>query len=72
VTSLMRSGGRVTSITLIFSGLASIPRCETRKPSSFSTETPNTHLSGFNFVRVERNLSKIMSRLSSKDERELI
>jgi hypothetical protein len=55
---LMRAGGRTTSIALIFSGLASIRQCKTRKPCSFLVETPNTHLSGFNIVHIECNLSK--------------
>jgi hypothetical protein len=55
-TSLMRVGGRIALTVLIFSGLASIPRCKTRKPSSLPTVTLNTHLSGFNFMHVERNL----------------
>jgi hypothetical protein len=63
----MQAGGHITLITLIFSRLASIPQCETRKPSSYLIETSNTHLSGFNFVHVERNLSKTMAGLSNKD-----
>jgi hypothetical protein len=71
-TSFMRAGSHISSIALIFSGLALIPRCETRKPSNFSAETPNTHLSGFNIMCIECNLSKTMVRLSSRDECDLI
>jgi hypothetical protein len=52
----MRASGHITSIALTFSRLASIPWCETKKPSSFLAKTPNTHLFGFNIVRVEHNL----------------
>jgi hypothetical protein len=45
-------------IVLIFSGLASIPQHETRKPRSLPVVTPNTHFSGFSLVRVRRNLSR--------------
>jgi hypothetical protein len=71
-TSLMRVGGRIASIVLIFIGLASIPRCETRKPSNLPTVTPNTHLSGFSLVWVAHNLSKIRARLSNRDACDLI
>jgi hypothetical protein len=43
-------------MVLIFSGLASIPRHETKKPRSLPAVTPNTHLSGFSLVRVRRSL----------------
>jgi hypothetical protein len=52
----MQVEGRIASIGLIFSGLASIPQYETRKPSNLPGMTPKTHLFGFNFVRIERNL----------------
>jgi hypothetical protein len=71
-TSLMRAGGRIPSIALIFSGLASIPRFKTKKPISFRAETPNTHLSGYNIMRIEHNLLKTMARLSNRDECDLI
>jgi hypothetical protein len=71
-TTLIRARVRITSIALIFSGLASILRCEIRKPSCFPTENSNTLLFGFNFVRVERNLSKTKARLSNRDVRNLI
>jgi hypothetical protein len=71
-TSLMRAGGRIASIVLIFSGLASILRYEIRKQSSLPAITPKTHLSGFSFVCVERNLSKTKVRLSNRDEHDLI
>jgi hypothetical protein len=57
-TPLMRVGGHIALIVLIFFGLTSILRCETRKPRSLPAVTPNTHLSGFSLVRVRRNLVK--------------
>jgi hypothetical protein len=41
-TTLMRAGGHNASIILIFSGLALIPGCETRKPSSLPVVTQHT------------------------------
>jgi hypothetical protein len=70
-TSLMRAGGCIASIILIFFGLASIPRYETRKPRSLPVVTPKRHLPRFNLVRVRRNLSKIRARLSNRDVRHL-
>jgi hypothetical protein len=70
--SLMQAGGCIASIIIIFSGLASIPRYETRKPSSLPTVTPNTHLSGFRFVHVECNLLKTKARFSNRDALYLI
>jgi hypothetical protein len=55
-TSLMQVEGRIASIVLIFSGLASIPQYETRKPSNLPGMTSKTHLFGFNFMRIECNL----------------
>jgi hypothetical protein len=68
----MQAGDHIPSIALIFSGLVSIPQCEIRKTSSFPAKTLNTHLSEFNIVHVERNLSKTMTRLSNRDECDLI
>jgi hypothetical protein len=56
----------MTSIVLIFSRLASIPRHETRKPRSLPAVTLNTHFFGFSLVQVRRNLSKTRARLSSR------
>jgi hypothetical protein len=70
-TSLMWARGRIASIVLIFSGLASILRYKTRKPRSLPAVTPNTHLSGFSLVRVRRNLSKTRVRLSNRDASDL-
>jgi hypothetical protein len=64
--SLTRVGGLIASITLIFSGFASMPRYETRNPSSFPAEMPKTHLSGFSFVRVAHSLSKTRVKSSSR------
>jgi hypothetical protein len=61
----------MTSIVLIFFGLASIPRHETRKPRSLPAVTLNMHLSGFSLVRVRRNLSKTRARLSNRDALDL-
>ena len=40
----------MSSIALILSGFASIPRLLTIKPKNFSMETPKGHLAGFNFM----------------------
>jgi hypothetical protein len=57
-TSLRRVGGLIASIAWTLSGLASIPRWETRKPRSFPADTPKTHFSGLSLVEVARSLSK--------------
>ena len=49
-TSLRRRGGYISSIAQILSGLASMPRCDTRKPKSFPEATPKTHLSGLSMM----------------------
>jgi hypothetical protein len=59
-------------IALIFSRLASIPYCKTRKTSSFPAQTPNTHLSWLNNVFIECILSKNRARMSNRDEYDLI
>jgi hypothetical protein len=41
-TSLMQAGCYIALIVLIFCGLASIPRCETKKPSSLPAMTTDT------------------------------
>jgi hypothetical protein len=71
-TSLIRAGGLIASIALIFSGFASMPRYETRNPSNFPPETPKTHLSGFIFVRVARSLSKTRVKSSTRVDRILV
>jgi hypothetical protein len=71
-TSLMRVRGHIASIVFIFSRLASVPWYETGKPCSLSAVTPKTHLSRFNFVHIERNLSKTKARLYNKDACDLI
>jgi hypothetical protein len=58
-------------MALIFSGLASIPRHETKKPRSLPAVTPNTHLFGFSLVWVRRSLSKTRGRLSNRDAHDL-
>jgi hypothetical protein len=70
-TSLMRAGGHMASIVLIFFRLASILQHETRKPRSLLAVTSNTHFSEFSLVRVSRNLSKTRARLFSKDALDL-
>src|SRR5438128_11567642 len=48
-TSFKVVGEFILSISLSFFGLASMPRYDTMKPSSFPEGTPKTHFSGFNF-----------------------
>jgi hypothetical protein len=62
--SLTQASGLITSIALIFFGLASMPRYQTRKPSNFPAETPKMHFSGFSLVRVARSLPKTRARSS--------
>jgi hypothetical protein len=64
--SLMRAGGHIASIVLIFSRLASSPWYETRKPRSLPVVTPNTYWSGFSLVRVRRNLSKTRKKKATR------
>src|SRR6266540_5150281 len=42
-------GEYILNMSLSFSGLASMPRYDTKKSSSFPEGTPKTHFSGFNF-----------------------
>ena len=49
-TSLSLVGDFMFSIALIFSGFASIPRPETKKPRCFPDGPPNVHLSGLSFI----------------------
>jgi hypothetical protein len=55
------------ALIVLFSGLASIPWHETRKPRSLPVVSLNTHFSGFSLVQVMHNLSKTRARLSSRD-----
>ena len=52
----------MSMIAFIFSGLASIPRCETRNPRNFSEVTPNVYLVGFNLIWCRRSMLKASSR----------
>ena len=65
-TSLRDFGVGILSIALIFSGLASMSRLDTRKPSNFPAGTPNVHFVGFNFMRYFRKLSKVSLRSSKR------
>ena len=40
----------MSNMALTFSGLASIPRCETMNPRNLLDKTPNTHFVGFNLI----------------------
>ena len=40
----------MSNIALTFSGLASIPCCETMNPRNLLDETPNTHFARFNLI----------------------
>jgi hypothetical protein len=43
-------GGLISSMALTLSGFASIPRCDTRNPSSFPDGTPKAHLAGLSLI----------------------
>ena len=49
-TSRSRVGTSILSMALILTGLHSMPRSETRKPSSWPAGTPNTHFSGLSLI----------------------
>src|SRR6266567_8958780 len=61
-TSTSFLGRAILSMADILAGFASIPRRETRKPSSFPAGTPKVHFSGFNFSRYLRRLSNVCRR----------
>src|SRR5436190_23769968 len=48
-TSFKAVGEFILNMSLSFLGLASMPRYDMMKPSSFPEGTPKTHFSGFNF-----------------------
>jgi hypothetical protein len=55
---LRRAGGLIASIARTLSGLALIPRWETKKLRSFPADTLKTHFSGLSLVEVAHSLSK--------------
>jgi hypothetical protein len=56
----------------IFSGLASILRCETRKPNNLPPEIPKTKFLGLSIMHVENNLSKTRARSRKIKDRCLV
>ena len=60
--SLTFRGMLSPSIALIFSGLASIPQCDTKKPRSLPEGTPKTHFSGLSLIWIRRKLLKVSRR----------
>ena len=48
----------------IFSGLASMPRSETMKPSSMPLGTPKTHFSGLSLMLFARKFCKGLLKIS--------
>src|SRR6266498_2985726 len=48
-TSFKAVGEFILNMSLSFSGLASMPQYDTKKPSSFPEGTPKKHFAGFNF-----------------------
>ena len=65
-TSLRHAGSTILSMALILTGLASIPRLETRKPSNLPAGTPKVHFAGFSFIRNFLKLSNVSLRSSNK------
>ena len=63
-TSLIFCGGFISRIALIFSGLASIPLCETMNPRNFPEATPKAHLLGFNFILYRLSVLKVSCKSS--------
>ena len=61
-TSFRHFGRDMFWMAEILHGLASIPRLDTRKPSSFPAGTPKVHLVGFNFNRYLLRLSNVSLR----------
>ena len=65
-TSRSLVGISILSMALILTGLHSMPRSETRKPSSWPAGTPNTHFSGLSLIWNRRKLANVSFRSSSK------
>src|SRR3954470_14989601 len=61
-TSLTRAGASICSMALILSGLASIPRWDTKNPRSLPEGTPNTHFSGLSLRLILRKFAKVSSK----------
>jgi hypothetical protein len=58
--------------TATFSGLASMPRCETMYPNSMPRGTPKTHFSGFNFTPLARRQLNVMRRSLTRSSAYLV
>ena len=70
--SLRVFGGLMSSTALTFSGLASMPQWDTRKPKSLPEGTPNTHFYGLSRRSTALRLVKVSSKscikvLASRD-----
>ena len=61
-TSLSLDGEFILRMSLSFSGLTSMPRYDTMKPSNFPDGTPKTHFSGFNFHLKRLRLVNVSDR----------
>ena len=68
-TSRSLVGIAILSMALIFIGLHSVPRLETRKPRSWPAGTPNTHFSGLSLIWNRRRFSNVSLRSSNKVSR---
>ena len=64
-TSLTVLGEVTSSMALIFTGFASIPRWDTIKPRNFPNETPKRHLAGLSFILYFLKVSNISWRSST-------
>src|SRR4051812_26607486 len=67
-TSCTHTGRFIQSMAPTFSGLASIPRSETRKPSNFPPGTPNVHFDGLSLISYLLRLAKVSARSISRSE----
>src|SRR5207237_5539988 len=65
-TSFKAIGEFILNMSLSFSGLASMPRYDTMKPSNFPEGTPKTHFLGFNFHLKRLKFSNISDRLDKR------
>src|SRR6266498_2924138 len=61
-TSFSLVGEFILKMSLSFSGLTSMPRYDTMKPSNFPDGTPKTHFSGFNFHLKRLRLANVSDR----------
>ena len=62
LTSLTVLGAWICSIALILSGLALIPRWDTKIPSSLPEGMPNTHFFGLSFKLILCRLANVSSK----------